>query len=157
MTKISSPIFRTATPEDIPEIQRVRHLVKENVLSDPSLVTDEDCHEYLVERGKGWVCEYEGAIVGFSIADLQNDNIWALFVDPEFEGKGIGRKLHRLMLDWYFSAGKEKVWLSTDPNTRAEEFYRRHGWQESGLHGGEIRFEMNGTDWDKKSKENAGQ
>ena len=98
--------FREATLQDIPQIQIVRHAVKENVLSDPGLVTDEDCANYLTNRGKGWVCESNGKIVGFAIADLVDDNIWALFVDPHFEGQGIGRKLHEIMLDWYFSQGK---------------------------------------------------
>lgn len=35
--------FREATLQDIPQIQIVRYSVKENVLSDPGLVTDEDC------------------------------------------------------------------------------------------------------------------
>ena len=140
--------FREATLQDIPQIQIVRHAVRENVLSDPGLVTDKDCADYLVNRGKGWVCESNGKIVGFAIADLTDDNIWALFVDPLFERRGVGRKLHELMLDWYFSQGKNKVWLSTSPNTRAVSFYNKAGWVETGIHGrGEIKFEMQSEDW----------
>src|SRR5215207_9977886 len=105
--------FREATTEDIPQIQRVRNSVKENVLSDPALVTDADCIDYITRRGKGWVCETDGKIVGFAIADLVEHNIWALFLLPEFESKGIGRTLHRMMLDWYFSETDKTVWLST--------------------------------------------
>ena len=83
-------LFREATKEDIKQIQVVRHSVKENVLSDPSIVTDEDCADYINIRGKGWVCEDDKTIVGFSIADLKDHNIWALFVKPEYEHKGIG-------------------------------------------------------------------
>lgn len=118
-------IFREANSNDIKQIQIVRNSVKENVLSNPGLVTDQDCEEFLIQRGKGWVCEIENKIVGFAIADLKEDNIWALFLNPEFEGKGIGSKLHKMMLDWYFSTGKENVWLGTSPNTRAENFYRK--------------------------------
>jgi hypothetical protein len=39
--------YREALPEDIPQIQIVRHSVKENVLSNPALVTDDDCKEYI--------------------------------------------------------------------------------------------------------------
>ena len=135
--------FRVATPKDIPQIQIIRHLVKENILSNPNLVTDQDCLEFLTQRGKGWVCECDGQIVGFAIADLKENNIWALFVDPKFEGKGIGRKLQHIMLDWYFSQGKTYVWLGTSPNTRAETFYRKTGWIENGKNGpNEIKFEM---------------
>ncbi|MEO6405168.1 MAG: GNAT family N-acetyltransferase, partial [Ferruginibacter sp.] len=106
-------IIRQAIVADIPAIQIVRHLVKENVLSNPALVTDADCEDYICNRGRGWVCEVEGDIVGFAIADLVDDNIWALFLDPAWEKKGIGRKLHDTMIDWYFSQGKTKAWLST--------------------------------------------
>ena len=140
--------FREATLQDIPQIQIVRHAVKENVLSDPGLVTDEDCANYLVNRGKGWVCVLDGKIIGFAIADLRDDNIWALFVDPHFERQGIGRRLHELMLDWYFSQGKTRVWLGTSPNTRAVSFYKKAGWLEAGKHGrNEIKFEMQSSDW----------
>lgn len=141
-------IFREAELSDITQIQTVRHSVKENVLSDPALVTDEDCKEFLSIRGKGWVCEVERIIVGFSIADLKENNIWALFVHPEHEGKGIGKRLHKELIDWYFDQTKEKLWLGTSPNTKAEKFYRLNGWKEIGVHGkGEIKFEMSYEDW----------
>lgn len=145
-------IFREAILEDIPQIQAVRHSVKENVLSNPALVTDKDCEDYLFSRGKGWVCEVNAVIVGFSIADLADNNIWALFVDPAYEKKGIGRKLHDMMLHWYFSNDKENVWLSTAPRSRAEGFYRRAGWRETGVtKSGEVKFEMSRSDWQKRT------
>ena len=144
-------IFREAQVSDIPQIQIVRHSVKENVLSDPALVTDKDCEEFLMVRSKGWVCEVDGKIVGFSVADLKENNIWALFVHPGYEAKGIGKKLHNEMLNWYFDQTQEKVWLGTSPNTRAENFYRKNGWKEVGVHGkGEIKFEMSYENWMNK-------
>ncbi len=141
-------IFREANVKDIPQIQIVRHLVKENVLSDPSLVTDKDCEEYLSSRGKGWVCEINSKIAGFAIADLKEKNIWALFIDPLHERKGIGKQLHDLMVDWYFSETDHPVWLSTDSGTRAELFYRKAGWKETGIYGKrEIKFEMTKEGW----------
>jgi GNAT superfamily N-acetyltransferase len=99
------------------------------------------------------VCEIDQQIVGFAIADLKENNIWALFVDPEYERKGIGQKLHRKMLDWYFTQTKEKVWLGTAFNTRAEKFYRKAGWIEVGTHGPkEIKFEMTYNNWISNSK-----
>ena len=101
--------IRQATIHDIPQIQDVRHSVNENVLSDRSLVTDEHCKEYLTLRGKGWVCEADGIIAGFAIADLKDHNIWALFLRPEFENKGFGKRLHHQMMDWYFSRTTQTV------------------------------------------------
>ena len=144
-------IFRVVTSADIPGIQIVRNAVKENPLPDPSYVTDADCEEFMTTRGKGWVCEINSEIVGFAIADLKENNIWALFIHPEYEGKGIGKQLHQLMLDWYFNQQKNSVWLGTAPNTRAENFYRKAGWRETGVRpNGEIRFEMTRDEWAKK-------
>jgi GNAT superfamily N-acetyltransferase len=145
-------IYREAKIEDIGQIQIVRNSVKENILSNPNLVTDKDCEIFLTIRGKGWVCEIDGKIVGFAIADLQDNNIWALFLQPEFEKKGIGKQLHKIMLDWYFTQTKHKVWLGTSFNTRAEYFYRKAGWQEVGIHGTrEIKFEMTYESWKQLS------
>lgn len=141
-------IFREAVVTDIPQIQIVRNAVKENILSNPALVTDADVEEYIVRRGKGWVCEMNNEIVGFAIADLVDKNIWALFVHPDAEGKGIGKQLHDQMVNWYFSQTDETVWLSTTPGTRAETFYKMQGWTEVGVYGkGETKFEMRKVDW----------
>ena len=101
-------IFREALLSDIDQIMVVRFSVKENHLSNPALVTEVDCEMYLTELGKGWVCELDGIVVGFSIVDLINNNIWALFVKPEHEAIGIGKKLHSLMLNWYFNQTEKK-------------------------------------------------
>lgn len=142
-------ICRVALSSDIAQIQAVRHSVKENMLSDPALVPDSDVEIFINQRGKGWVYEIDGRIVGFSIADLKDDNIWALFLHPDFEGRGIGKQLHRVMLDWYFEQDKTIAWLSTAPGSRAEKFYRLQGWKEAGRQGKEIKFEMNRDEWKK--------
>jgi GNAT superfamily N-acetyltransferase len=143
-------LIREARIDDIGQIQIIRNSVTENTLSHPNLVTDQDCEEFISQRGKGWVCEIDKQIVGFAIVDLMENNIWALFLDPKFEGKGIGQLLHKSMLEWYFTQTKDKVWLGTDPNTRAEKFYRRAGWTEVGKNGSEeIKFEMTYSDWSK--------
>ena len=144
-------IFREAEVQDIPQMQIVRNAVKENTLSNPALVTDADVEDYITRRGRGWVCEINELIVGFAIADLIDKNIWALFVHPDAEGKGIGKQLHDRMMNWYFSQTDETVWLSTSPGTRAETFYKMQGWKEAGVYGkGELKFEMKKADWKTK-------
>ncbi|HEY6504266.1 MAG TPA: GNAT family N-acetyltransferase [Chitinophagaceae bacterium] len=141
-------IIREATITDIPQIQVVRHAVTENTLSDPALVPDSDVEDYIIRRGKGWVCEINAVIVGFSIVSVTDHNVWALFVHPGHDKKGIGRRLHDVMMDWYFRQTDAVIWLSTSPGTRAEAFYRKAGWREAGMHGkGEIKFEMTADEW----------
>src|SRR5688572_10158782 len=104
-------IFRKATSADILQIQVVRNAVKENMLSNPALVTDADCEDFINRRGRGWVCELDGRIVGFAIADLEDHNVWALFVHPDHDRKGIGKRLHDEMLNWYFNQTNTTIWL----------------------------------------------
>ncbi len=144
-------IYQEAEIKDIGQIQFVRNAVKENRLSDPALVPDKDVEEYITNRGKGWICKTGKKIVGFAIVDLIANNVWALFIHPDFEGKGIGKKLHQIMIDWYFVQTNEKLWLGTEPGSRAEKFYRMQGWKEVGVHGkGEIKFEMDFATWSEK-------
>lgn len=146
--KFNCMTIREAKTSDIKPIQVIRNSVTENVLSNPDLVTDKDCEEFITVRGKGWVCEIDKHIVGFAIADLKENNVWALFLHPAFEKRGIGQQLHNTMLNWYFSQTKKTIWLGTAFNTRAERFYRMAGWEEVGLHGTkEIKFEMRYEAW----------
>ncbi len=139
--------IKAARIEDIQAIQVIRNSVTENTLSNPKLVTDGDCEAFITVRGKGWVGIVDQNIVGFAIADLRENNIWALFLDPKFERKGFGQQLHNTMLNWYFSQTKNTLWLGTAPGTRAAQFYRKAGWREAGTHGNEIKFEMTYQDW----------
>ncbi|HVK97001.1 MAG TPA: GNAT family N-acetyltransferase [Flavisolibacter sp.] len=149
-------IIREALVSDVPQMQIVRIAVKENILSNTDLVTDKDCIDYITNRGKGWIYEIEDELVGFSIADLRQESIWALFVHPLHEKKGIGKQLHDIMMDWYFAQGKQKAWLSTDPNTRAAAFYRLRGWEEVGIkENGEIIFHLTRDKWTSITIENS--
>ena len=122
--------------------------VRENRIPDLEVLEPGGTERMLDGDGRGWVCEVDGRIVGFAIADLSAANVYALFVEPAFEGRGIGRHLHDTMMAWFLAAGPSRVWLSTDPDTRAESFYRRAGWVEVGKErNGEIRFEMSRERW----------
>ncbi|MEO6734359.1 MAG: hypothetical protein ABIN01_24270 [Ferruginibacter sp.] len=76
-------IFRETVIGDIGSMQIVRNAVKENKLSDPALITYMAYEVFLTGRGKGWVCEIDNVIVGFSIIDLKENNVWALFIHPD--------------------------------------------------------------------------
>ncbi|MBL8201245.1 MAG: GNAT family N-acetyltransferase [Chromatiales bacterium] len=139
--------IRPATPDDIPAMHRIRLAVRENALRDPSRVRPADYAALLAGSGRGWVAIVEGNLVGFGIADASNRNVWALFVAPGFEGRGIGRRLHDEMLDWLFGLGSAPAWLTTEPGSRAERFYRVAGWQDAARNpgnepGGDLRLEF---------------
>lgn len=123
-----SLVYRVATVADILAMHRVRMAVKENVLSNPAKVTPEMYVPYLQEFGKGWVCEEHGEILGLSIVDYRNGSVWALFVDPTAEQRGIGKRLMQLLVDDARQRGVAELKLSTGIDTRADQFYLRQGW-----------------------------
>jgi GNAT superfamily N-acetyltransferase len=136
-------MLRTATLDDIPAMHAVRLSVRENAIGDPSRVQPDDYRTMLAARGRGWVCDDHGVIVAFGVADAAARNIWALFVRPDFAARGLGRQLLQAMTDWLFEQAPEPIWLTTEPRTRAERFYRAAGWRETGLTDqGELRFEL---------------
>jgi GNAT superfamily N-acetyltransferase len=138
---MSEVIFREATIGDIPALSEVRLSVRENALSDPLKITHEMYATYLGGAGRGWLCEVGGEVVGFSVASLADASIWALFVRPGYEGRGIGRKLLGLATDWLFGTGAQSVTLSTEAGTRADRFYEGQGWQRGEIKdGGEVCY-----------------
>ncbi len=135
-------MIREMLHSDVPAAHAIRLRVRENRLSDPSVVTEQDYHDFMARDTMSWVHELDGVITGFVMVDVEKQNLWALFVAPEHEGKGIGRALHEVMLIWYFQRS-DTLLLSTDPNTRAEGFYRKRGYQHCGhSKNGESLFEL---------------
>ncbi len=136
-------LLRQAVRADVPGIQRVRHSVRENVLTS-GVITDAEVVDYLERTGRGWVVvDEKDEVIAFAIGNARDGNIWALFVEPEHEARGHGRRLHDEMVAWLWSKGLERLWLSTTPATRAQRFYERAGWVNKGaLPSGELLFEL---------------
>jgi GNAT superfamily N-acetyltransferase len=135
-------VLRLARPDDIAAIQRVRRRVRENRLVS-GVITDDEVLAMMQVHGRGWVVDESGDVVAFAFGDARDGNIWALFVDPDHERRGHGRRLHGEMVRWLWSRGLERLWLGTDPGTRAQRFYEAAGWRAAGFGShGELRFEL---------------
>ena len=133
--------LRQAVREDVDGIMRVRFAVKENRLTSQE-IPPEAVIEAIEVTGRGWVIEKAGEIVAFAVGNARTGNIWALFVDPDHEGRGHGRRLHEQMVNWLFSQGLERLWLTTEAGTRAQGFYAAAGWSETAVQpNGEVLFE----------------
>ena len=125
-------------------MQRVRLAVRENTLSDATRITEADYVAALERLGRTWVVESDGEIVAFA-SGYSIGSIWALFVHPDHEGRSYGKALHSVMINWLWSQGHTRLWLTTDPGTRAERFYISQGWEPCGIvSGGELRLELGG-------------
>lgn len=133
--------LRPASPGDASAMHALRMSVRENKLSDPSKVTIADYERRLAEPGSSWVAEVRGSVVGFAVADFPSRSIWALFVKPGFEGRGIGRSLLQEVTRRLEAAGPGTLHLSTEAGTRAERVYAAAGWARAGrLPNGEVHF-----------------
>jgi GNAT superfamily N-acetyltransferase len=77
------------------------------------------------------------------MADRWNGSIFALFVLPGYEGKGLGTRLLDAAVEWLWQSGIERIWLTTARDTRAARFYPLRGWVcVAELPNGELYFEL---------------
>lgn len=139
--------IRTASEADIPILFEIRTSVRENHQSREELaalgVTPESIGEMMRASSRVWVAEIEGQPVAFSMADAGEGTIFAMFVRPGYEGRGLGRALMREAEGWLFGEGWEEIWLLTgsDPALRANGFYRHLGWRDEELQAdGQIKY-----------------
>jgi GNAT superfamily N-acetyltransferase len=133
--------IRIAAQSDIPGMHRVRLAVRENRLTS-SAITEKHYAPAIEETGRGWVAVENDVVLGFAVGNKTTGNIWALFVDPAHEGRGCGSRLHSAMVSWLFEQGLTRLWLGTEPGTRAERFYVAAGWSKLCLlPDGEALFE----------------
>jgi len=117
-------------------MMELRLSVRENRLSDPARVLPKDYLAY-VECGQMWVWEEAGEILGISASNCETGWIWALFVRPGHEARGIGRALFATACDALERADFRRLML------RAARFYRAAGWREAGQTAeGELIFEL---------------
>lgn len=142
MSKEHTPAFRRALHGDIPAMSRIRLAVMENTLSDPARITPQMYEDFLEQSGRGWVAEQDGDIVAFCYADKINASIWALFVQPGHEGRGLGKALLGLAVDWLFELGHARAHLTTGAGTRADRFYAAQGWVREPADGLDIAYSL---------------
>ncbi|MFC5512047.1 GNAT family N-acetyltransferase [Massilia jejuensis] len=142
MPTTRSPLLRQAVSADIPAMSRIRLSVTENILSDPGRVTQAMYEQYLALSGRGWVAEIDGEIAAFCYATRDEGSIWALFVQPGHEGKGLARRLLGTAAEWIFQQGHAIARLDTTAHTRADRFYARQGWQRKALSDTQVEFTL---------------
>jgi GNAT superfamily N-acetyltransferase len=111
-------------------------------LSPANVSRVRDTARWIFENGTVWVWEQDGAVQGFALADVRDGTIFGLFVHPGYEGRGIARALLPLACEDLRAAGHTVATLTTQPGSRAERFYLRNGWTDTGRREkGEIVFE----------------
>lgn len=137
--------IRTARLSDIEGMFDVRTSVIENHLSREEMrqmgITESVVGDMVEKSLCAWVATENNKIIGFSMIFPDEGCLFAAFFLPEYEGKGIGRRLVMLAEQELFQH-HEIAWLETDKNSRAAKFYMQLGWgNETDLNGTDIKLE----------------
>jgi GNAT superfamily N-acetyltransferase len=86
-------------------------------------------------RSQFLVAEHHTEIVGFAASASEPDGGWELiwlFVTPESQGRGVGKRLHQEIVAGSAGARPSERFLWVVPgNRRAERFYADRGWRPS--------------------------
>ena len=124
---------------------RVRTAVRENHLSMAALaamgITPDTLRCAVQAEPCAWVASEADEVVGFAMVDPETACLFAAFVLPEHERRGIGRALIAACEAALF-ARHDTIWLETDGASRAAAIYQRLGWRVTqDLGAGDLRLE----------------
>ncbi|EFL91080.1 putative acetyltransferase [Candidatus Regiella insecticola LSR1] len=113
--------IRFSVEENIVHPHQIQYLLRNQALDD-------------ITQGGGWICKNGNEYVGFCMGIFIPDPIiGGLFVKPEYQSQGIGKCLLKKVTEWMFFNGAKEIKLTTDPLSKAEEFYQRQGWKKGEL------------------------
>lgn len=73
-----------------------------------------------------WAVHLDGQIVGFFVATRKPDfatKFGPIVIDPAYQSQGIGKKILRMLMEWYCSQGSQKFYLTVPtPNLQTCNF-----------------------------------
>lgn len=140
-------VVRVATPADIESLFDIRTSVVQNHLSREQMaelgIDATTLAQALSGEPCAWVAELDGEPVAFSMVDHDDASVFAVFVKPDFEGRGLGSAVLQPAEAALFQR-HALIWLVTDGRAgiRANGFYQRHGWRVvRQLDEGDVRYE----------------
>jgi GNAT superfamily N-acetyltransferase len=113
--------IRFSVKENILHDYQIQYLLKENALND-------------INQGGGWICKVNDDYVGFCFGVfIPHALIGGLFVKPEYQSKGIGTTLLKLVTNWFYENKALEIKLTTDIGSKAETFYKKNKWIDCGI------------------------
>lgn len=140
-------LIRVATPDDIDTLFAIRTSVVQNHLSREQMTALGITPQVLADSIRAapcvWIAEVEGRPAAFSMVDRAAGEVFAMFVQPGYEGQGLGRRLMEVAEAALFEQ-HERLFLITDgrDEIRANGFYQRLGWSMvDRLEGDDVRYE----------------
>ena len=128
--------FREIQIEDVESLFEIRIATWHNSNGRDELtamgITRDSVRQLMQDSHRGWLCETDDRKVGFAMGNKGTGEMWVIAVLKDFEGRGIGKQLLRLVEEWLWSHRWKEIWLTTDTdeNCRAVGFYRHEGWKD---------------------------
>ncbi|MDH1012592.1 GNAT family N-acetyltransferase [Pseudomonas nicosulfuronedens] len=139
--------IRAAGVADIDSLFDIRTSVQQNHLSRSQLaelgITPAALKDALESGPCAWIAELDGIAGGFAMVDLESGEVFALFVRPHCEGRGLGQLLLAAAEQQLFRE-HGTIWLVTDggEEIRANGFYLKQGWTLAGrMDERDVRYE----------------
>lgn len=94
--------FREIQPQDLEAIFEIRKATWHNRNGREEMarmgITPDSVRQMIQDSHRGSLCEVDGRRVGFAMGNRKTGEMWVIAVLREFEGRGIGRQLLRLLL-----------------------------------------------------------
>lgn len=139
--------IRTAKPEDAAQIAEVhikswrqayKGVIHQSYLDNGLDINERTkrWHENLSESRKGTFLAFDGeTLVGFStVGKSRDDNypdygeLYAIYLDPDYFGKGVGKALFQHSLEYAIAQGFTKMFVNVlNENKIGRDFYARMG------------------------------
>lgn len=132
--------YRSATPRDAEACIRLRARTRENaiaghVLAEMGITAGSWARAIGSGELPGVVGMAGARMAGYCFGAAATGEVVVLALRPAFEGRGIGRELLGRVVAHLRTLGHGRLFLacSADPAVRSHGFYRRLGWQATGV------------------------
>lgn len=124
------PLYRTARVDDVPQLVRAWHaMLDECGLTGSGLLADWEErlarhfeHQIEGRHARWFVAEEDGRLVGTALASLSSGRsnilkdlsamLAGIYVEPEYRGRGIARRLTEQAIEWCKECGCVRVRLN---------------------------------------------
>lgn len=121
--------LRPMAEDDVPRVAEIERRAYAFPWREPTF------HDCLRVGHRCFVLELDGMIVGYGLFSLvfEECHLLNLCIDPDFQGRGLGRLLLRRLCRIAAGAGAERIYLEVRPsNAVALALYRGEGFAEIG-------------------------
>ncbi|GAA4878858.1 GNAT family N-acetyltransferase [Ferrimonas pelagia] len=118
-------LIRTALTDDLPAMDKI---FRQSAQGD-QLALHKLPH-YIAARGRSFVQIQADQIVGFIVLSQIEHSIVALYVLPQWQGRGIGTTLLEHGMHYLAQLGAKTITLRCHQHRSATAFYRQRGWSQ---------------------------